>query len=65
MKKRHLFLPYSLTFIGKEENQEVTEMLESRWLSIGKSFKFLSLPLSGEGAQDVLETARDIVKGAD
>nr|WP_289813526.1 hypothetical protein [Bacillus vallismortis] len=39
-------------------------MLELGCLFIGKPFKFLSLPLSGEGAQDVIEAVRDIVKGA-
>lgn len=33
VQKRNHFLPYSLPLIGKEEIQEVTETLESGWLS--------------------------------
>ncbi|MDZ5671595.1 DegT/DnrJ/EryC1/StrS family aminotransferase [Bacillus stercoris] len=35
VQKRNHFLPYSLPLIGKEEIQEVTETLESGWLSKG------------------------------
>ncbi|MGF7534606.1 DegT/DnrJ/EryC1/StrS family aminotransferase [Bacillus mexicanus] len=35
VQKRDHFLPYSLPLIGKEEIQEVTETLESGWLSKG------------------------------
>ncbi|KAF1678102.1 DegT/DnrJ/EryC1/StrS family aminotransferase [Bacillus sp. SKDU12] len=35
MRKENHFLPYSLPLIGKEEIQEVTETLESGWLSKG------------------------------
>nr|WGE08122.1 hypothetical protein P5658_05675 [Bacillus subtilis] len=50
VQKRNHFLPYSLPLIGKEEIQEVTETLESGWLSKGRRFSSLkkSLPrLSG------------------
>ncbi|MCY8453042.1 DegT/DnrJ/EryC1/StrS family aminotransferase [Bacillus spizizenii] len=35
VQKRNHFLPYSLPLIGKEEIQEVTDTLESGWLSKG------------------------------
>ncbi|PNB67591.1 UDP-4-amino-4,6-dideoxy-N-acetyl-beta-L-altrosamine transaminase, partial [Pseudomonas sp. GW456-E7] len=35
VQKRNHFLPYSLPLIGKEEIQQVTETLESGWLSKG------------------------------
>lgn len=79
VQKRNQFLTYSLPLIDKEEIQEVTETLESGWLSKGTEFGFqkadfpiamndykrpLSIPLSDEDVHDVIKAVQDIVKGA-